>query len=184
VTDKFQISVMVPMGFSRVTGGASNAGLGDVEVGAKYRFFDADDWGWRPALAFAPVVTAPSGNVPHDLGGGRTQIFLPLWLSKEFNQWTVFGGGGYHINPGLDRKNWWFAGVGVTRELTPEWTIGVEVFHSTPTERGEKDSTGFNLGVVYNISDAHHILFSAGRNISHATENNSLSGYIGYQLTF
>ena len=86
----------------------------------------------------------------------RLAAFLPIWLSKEINQWTVFGGGGYNINPGPERKNWWFTGVGVTRELTPEWTVGVEIFHTTPTDTGAKDNTAFNVGVIYNISEQHH----------------------------
>ncbi|MEA2741895.1 MAG: hypothetical protein QOG25_266, partial [Acetobacteraceae bacterium] len=69
------------------------------------------------------------------------------------------------------------------RELTPQWTLGVELFHTTPTDRDAKDSTAFNIGAIYNISDTHHLMVSVGRNLVNARENNALSVYIGYQLT-
>jgi Putative MetA-pathway of phenol degradation len=125
----------------------------------------------------------PSGSEARGLGSGQIGGFLPIWLSKEFNQWTVFGGGGYNINPGIDRLNWWFTGLGVTRELTPKWTVGVELFHTTPTDRDAKDNTAFNVGAIYNISDEHHLMVSVGRNLTNARENNEFTVYIGYQLT-
>jgi hypothetical protein len=183
VTDKFQISVLTPLAMAHQDGAGTNIGPGDVEFGAKYRFVDADDWGWRPGVAFAPSITMPSGSEARGLGSGQIQAFLPIWLSKEFKQWTVFGGGGYNINPGLDRLNWWFTGIGVTRELTPKWTVGVELFHTTPTDQGAKDNTTFNIGAIYNISDTHHLMVSVGRNLVNASENNAFSLYLGYQLT-
>jgi hypothetical protein len=46
------------------------------------------------------------------------------------------------------------------------------------------DSTGFNLGGFYDFTEHHHLLFSAGRGIQHATETNEFSWYLGYQYTF
>ena len=184
VTEHLQFTLLTPLAFNRAVGASSSFGLGDMQAGFKYRVVDADDWGWRPAVAVAPSITAPTGNASLGLGGGKAQAFLPVWLSKEFNQWTVFGGGGYTINPGVDRKNWWLGGVGVTREINPTWTVGAEIFYSTPTQYGQFSSVGFNVGVIYNISDTHHILVSVGRNITHANDNNAFSSFIGYQLTF
>jgi hypothetical protein len=183
VTDKLQVSILTPLAMSHIDGTGTNIGLGDIEFGVKYRFIEADDWGWKPSVAFAPSIVMPSGSEARGLGSGQIGAFLPIWLTKEFNQWTVFGGGGYNINPGFDRRNWWFTGIGVTRELTPKWTLGVEVFHTTPTDRDAKDNTAFNVGAIYNISDTHHLLVAVGRNLVNARENNAFSAYIGYQLT-
>ncbi len=92
VTDKLQVSVLMPIGFSQVQGVGTNVGLGDTELGVKYRFMDADDWGWKPGIAFAPTVTLPSGIEERGLGAGHFQVSLPIWLSKDFNKWTAFGG--------------------------------------------------------------------------------------------
>lgn len=183
-TNKLELIILTPLGLSHVDGVGTNVGVGDIELGVKYRFIDADDWGWRPAVAFAPSITMPSGNEVRGLGDGRMQGFLAIWLSKDINQWTMFGGGGYNINPGPDRLNWWFAGLGITRELDPTWTIGAEIYYTTPEGQGLKNSTAFNIGAIYNISDMHHLMISAGRNLINARENNEFSTYIGYQLTF
>ncbi len=184
VTDKLQITVLTPLAFSQVKGEGTNFGLGDIELGVKYRFIDADDWGWKPSVAFAPTVTMPSGIEARGLGAGRFQVSLPIWLSKDFNKWTVFGGGSYNINPGPDQLNWWFVGVGVLYEIDASWTLGAEIFHTTPTVHGETNSTAFNVGVIYNISDRHHLMLSAGRNLTNARQNNEFSTFVGYQLTF
>jgi hypothetical protein len=183
VTDKLQIAILTPLTMAQADGSGTNIGLGDVELGVKYRFIDSDDSGWRPGIAFAPSIVMPSGSEARGLGSGQIQAFLPIWLSKEFAQWTVFGGGGYNINPGFDRLNWWFTGIGVARELSSKWTVGAEIFHATPTDRGATDDTAFNVGAIYNISDTHHLMMSIGRNIINAKENNALSVYIGYQFT-
>src|SRR3978361_1897025 len=94
------------------------------------------------------------------------------------------GRGGYNINPGTDRLNWWFSGLGVTRELNPKWTIGAEIYYTTATAQGQRNSTGFNVGAIYNINDIHHLMISVGRNLINASQNNEFSTFIGYQLTF
>lgn len=184
ITDKLRIVIQTQIELVHVDGVGTNIGLGDTQMGVKYRFVDADVGGWRPGVAFAPVLLVPSGSEQRGLGSGHVQVFLPIWLSKEFNEWTVFGGSGYNINPGPNRLNWWFTGLGVTRDLSTEWTVGAEIFHTTPTVRGNKDSTAFNVGAIYNISDVHHIMASIGRNLTNARENNELSVYLGYQATF
>ena len=184
VTDKLQVAILTPLSMSHIDGQGTNVGLGDIEIGFKYRFVDADDWAWRIGVAFAPSIITPSGSSERGLGAGQIQAFLPIWLSKEFGSWTVFGGGGYNINPGVDRQNWWLTGIGATHELNPTWTVGAEIFHTTPTDRGAKDNTAFNVGVIYNISEIHHVMVSIGRNITNARENNEFSTYIGYQIVF
>ena len=184
VIDKLQIGIQMPIESVHVDGVGTNLGPGDTQMGVKYRFVDADDEGWRPGVAFAPVMLVPSGNQQRGLGSGHVQGFLPLWLSKDFHEWSVFGGGGYNVNPGPDRLNWWFTGLGVARELSARWTVGAEIFHTTPIARATKDNTAFNVGAIYNISNVHHITVSVGRNLINARENNELSLYLGYQATF
>ena len=60
-------------------------------------------------------------------------------------------------------------------------TIGAEIYHQTASERGGDSDTGFNIGAIVNFSKMHHLLLSAGRDIS---GSNDFSYYVGYQLTF
>lgn len=104
LTDHIELHILLPLAFEHPVGGASVSGLGDIELGVKYRFLDDDDEGWQPAIAFAPSILVPTGNANRDLGSGRTQAFLPIWLSKDIGKFTVFGGGGYQINPGAGKS--------------------------------------------------------------------------------
>ena len=184
VTDNLELHTLVSLGFDQASGAPLHVGPGDSEIGIKYRFFDADDWGWRPGLAFAPTLIAPTGNPKLALGTGRTHAFLPLWLSKDFNQWTVFGGGGYTINPGPGNVDWWFAGVGVIYEINPQWTVGAEAYRTTKATTDGAPGTAFNLGVIYTYSAVHHPMMTIGRNLDNAAQNNLLSIYIGDQILF
>ncbi len=105
-------------------------------------------------------------------------------MQKSFGEWTTYGGGGYWINPGAGNQNYWFRGWLVQRKLTEQLTLGGEIFHQTSVADGVTDSTGFNLGGYYDVTEHPHILFSAARGIQHATETNELSWYLGYRFTF
>ena len=184
VTDHLEIHVLLPLAYNHPVGGATAVGPGDIELGIKYRFLDGDDWGWRPSIAFAPAIILPTGSETRDPGTGHTQAFLPIWLSKDIDKFTVFGGGGYQINPGPGNRNFWFVGVGVTYEINADWTIGGEIFRTTASEHDATNSTSFNLGVIYNINDNHHLMMSAGRGLWNIAENNKFSVFLGDQLTF
>ena len=58
---------------------------------------------------------------------------------------------------------------------------GVELFHGTSQQAGQSAQTGFNLGMVWDLSDLQHIMFSAGPAFGGP---NQLQGYFAYQLTF
>jgi hypothetical protein len=184
VLDNLEATVLVPMGLSQVSGVGTNVGFGDIELSFKYRFVEEDSLGWRPSIAIAPQVNLPSGSEARGLGAGRFTGFIPVWLSKDFNQWTAFGGGGPNINTGPDQKNWWFAGLGLLRELSPAWTVGGEVYYNSPEQTGQKNTMGFNLGLIYTISDNYQVLFSAGRNLINARDTNQFSTYSGMQFNF
>jgi hypothetical protein len=184
VLERLAFRVTAPLAFDHTPDAGTSRGIGDVEFGVKYRIVDQDDSSWLPSLAFAPAIAAPTGDVKRGLGTGRTHTFLPIWISKEFEQWTVSAGGGYDINPGQDNRNWWLTSVGVTREVSPALTLGAELFHNSAMAVGGKSSTGFNVGAVYNLSDSHHLFLSVGRNIRNVAVNNQFSSLVGWQITF
>jgi hypothetical protein len=177
-----QIHIIVPLAFDIPDGGDTQIGIGDVELGAKYRLVDEN--GWQPQIGVFPLIEIPSGDADRGLGGGSTRAFLPVWVQKSLGEWTTYGGGGYWINPGAGDRNYWFAGWVLQRKLTEQLTLGGELFHQTADSVGTTGSTGFNLGGFHDFTENHHLLFSAGRGIRGANDTNQFSYYLGYRYVF
>lgn len=145
---------------------------------------DEDDNELGLKVATFPAINIPTGDADNGLGAGHTRFFLPLWVQKSFGDGTTYGGGGYWRNPGLDNRDYWFFGWEVQRKLTERLILGAEVFHQTADEVGGSESTGFNVGSIFDVSGSHHLLFSAGRGIQQAATTNEFTYYLGYLLTF
>ena len=179
-----QLSVTVGQGYAAPVEGRTSFAFEDVLLGAKYRFITPGEDDWFPQVAFYPAVLVPTGNQKFGFSSGHVQYFLPLWLQKDFGLWTVYGGGGYWINPGAGNKNYGFTGVAVWRKIGEQLSIGAEIFHETLPSTGAKDSTGFNVGAIYDFSENWHLLGSAGTGLRNRPETNQFSYYLGVLLTF
>ena len=120
------------------------------------------------------------------LGSGHARVFLPVWMQKSFGEWTTYGGGGYWINQdkNLGDKNYWFFGWLLQRKITEKLTLGGEIFHQTADTEAGVDSTGVNLGGIYDFDEHNHLLFSAGRGFQNASETNLYSWYLAWQITY
>ena len=179
-----QLHAIIPLGYTMPEGGRSGIALGDMELGAKYRFITPGEHDWFPQVAVFPLVEIPVGNQKLGFSTGHAQFFLPIWLQKDFGPWTAYGGGGYWVNPGYGNKNYLFTGVALWRKVTGQLNLGVEVFHQAPPADGVPDSTGFTFGAIYDFSDNWHLLASAGRGLQNVSATNQFSYYLGLQLTF
>jgi hypothetical protein len=174
-----QLHLLVPLAFVHQNGGPTMYGFGDTEIGVKYRFIHESEF--IPQVATFPIVKIPTGDPDRGLGSGHVPVFLPLWLQKSWGPWTTYGGGGYWINPGAGNKNFWQLGWQGQREITKALTLGAEVFHFSKETDDGRDRTGYNIGGIINLSEEHHILFSAGSDFA---GDNRFSAYLGYQWTF
>lgn len=183
-TNRLMLHVMVPFAYDHLSGGSAHYGLGDAEVGLRYRFIDDDPQGWRPAVAAYPLVDFPTGNRNENLGTGRTHVFLPLWLSKTLGSWIPYGGGGYWINPGPSNRNWVLAAAGLIKVISQQLSLTGEVFYASSSKVGIKEQTGFDVGARYNITANHHVEFTIGRGIENASVTNQLTAYVNYIFTF
>jgi hypothetical protein len=181
-----QLHIQPGAAFRRASGASPAWGPSDMEFGLKYRFVEQDKTNATnatPSIAFYPLLEAPTGDPTRMLGAGRTRALLPFWGQKDFGDWSTFGGGGYWINPGPGAKNYWFVGWVLQRKLTEQLAVGVELFHQTPSKIGGFQSTGFNVGAIYDLSEHFHLLASVGKGLQHARETNAFSWYLGLQIT-
>lgn len=179
VITNMQLHLIAPLAYDVPKTGAAQYGYGDTELGIKFRFFQ--ETSRLPEAGVFPLVEAPTGDRSRGLGSGEWQAFLPLWLQKNFGKWSVYGGGGYWINPGAGNQNWGFVGTVLQCQVKDNVLIGGEIYHRTASVIGGRDDTAFNLGTVIDFSEHQHLLFSAGRSIDGPTD---FQCYIAWQFTF
>jgi len=107
--------LVVPLAYNGPSHGASSYGLGDVELGFKWRFLEQDRAGVD--VATFPLVELPTGNAERGLGSHKASYFLPVWLEKDWGPWTVYGGGGRWFMNDPGQRDWWFTGTVVQRQI-------------------------------------------------------------------
>jgi len=177
---ELQLHLIAPLAYDSPPAGAAHYGMGDLELGAKYRFLQETN-GW-PQVGIFPLLETPTGGARVNLGNGHCQAFLPVWAQKSWGSWTVYGGAGYGINSLSGRDNWGFGGVVLQKQVLTNVLIGVEVYHQTLYETDFPNvGTAFNVGAVIDLSEHHHLLFSAGRSIDGPV---GFQCYAAWQFTF
>jgi hypothetical protein len=92
------VHVIAGMAFDHPSGSPTVFGMGDVELGFKYRLIEQDKNSTQPSIGIFPLVELPAGDQNKDLGAGHASVFLPVWIQKDFGDWTTYGGGGYWFN--------------------------------------------------------------------------------------
>lgn len=178
VWHEVQLHVIAPLAYDHLAHAPTTYGVGDVELGIKLRF--VDERGRRPMIGTFPLLLVPTGSAHDGLGTGHLHAFLPLWLQASSGPWTTYGGGGYWINPGAGNRDFALLGWQAQRRLSELATVGAEVFYTTADEVGGTGNLRFDLGVVLDVADDHHLLFSMGRSIAGETR---FQGYLAYLLT-
>jgi len=163
VAPNVQLHMIAPNAYNRPRGGPTSFGLGDVELGVKYRFIEERDY--IPMVGTFPLLEVPTGSQTRGLGTGYTQFYVPVWFQKSWGPWTTYGGGGYWINPGMGNKNYWYTGWLLQRDITKWLTVGAYLFHMTPPTTDSDHETGYNIGAIVNFTENHHFICSAGTDI-------------------
>jgi outer membrane putative beta-barrel porin/alpha-amylase len=171
-----QLKLEVPVGIVEQEGNTA-VGLGDVLLGVKWRFLA--DQKSRVKLAAYPQVLLPLGDHRRGLGEGRAAYVLPLLLQKAWAEWTLYGNVGYWWQTAGDRRNFWYAGAVLEREVNERLTLGAELFGSTPQEQGGRVEVAFNVGGVLKLKEHVNLLCAVGRDI---VGNASAMAYVGLQF--
>ena len=103
-------------------GGPINFGIGDAELGAKYRLIKESRE--IPEVGIYPFVELPSGNASRGLGVGAAWYRLPLWIQKSWGPWTTYGGGGEAIAKAPGYNDYPFAGWLLQRRISDALILG------------------------------------------------------------
>lgn len=173
-----QLHLIAPMSFYS-EGEHFNYGYGMTELGIKYRFAKIDSRGLQ--IGLFPLIEVPTKKSGENLGNEKAQVFIPLWIQKNIDKWSTYGGAGYWINPGDGNKNYVFIGWQEQYQIVKQVSIGTEICYLTASQVGGSTDLRFRFGSVIDFNEHNHLLFSAGRSIS---GNTNFQWYLGYQLTF
>ncbi len=174
-----QLHVIVPATYASSTGAPSAYGLGDIEVGAKYRFIQEKNG--HPQVGTFPLIELPSGDSSRGLGNGQVWARLPLWIQKSSGPWTTYGGLGYNLNtaPGMNSAP--YGGWLVQRDLNKRWTLGGEIYGQGALTKGGRSATFLDGGGYYHITEGWQALFMLGHTFA---GENHLVGYVGLYYTW
>ncbi len=169
-----QLHIVLPYVQSAPNGASSESGLGDVEVGVKYRFIQETET--SPQIGIFPMAELDTGDSRKGLGNGKTWWRLPVWAQKSWGEWTTYGGVGYVINRAEGQKNYPFAGWLLQKDIGEKWTLGGEAFARDKDTVDGRGTAILNFGGYYKFTPDFNLLFSAGHSVS--GENHTVA-YLG-----
>ena len=153
-----QLTATLPLSFSHEPHEGWHGGTGDVELGVKYRFLHDEKAGFSAAV-FPRVILPTAAHSP----GERARFFLPLWLGKDFDGGTsLFGGGGFMINPGAGNRDFWQAAIAVTQDVSKSVSVGAEVTRQGSDVIGGTPQTRAGVGSIFKLSEHSDLLMSGG----------------------
>jgi len=175
-----QLTAVVPLNYQ--TGRNGTVGLGNIELAAKYKFVHQAEGSPLPDIAFFPRAFVPTAG--RRFGTRRLSLLLPLWAQKDVGKWSVFGGGGYDINPGPGRRNFWLTGIGVQRAVSERFAIGAEIYRQTADADDARRFTGINFGALYRMSDHWSLIGSAGPGVEHARTEGRYTFYLALKADY
>jgi hypothetical protein len=158
VVDDVQLTATLPLSFSHAPLEGWRSGTGDVELGVKYRVFHDETRGLSAAI-FPRVILPTAAHAPD----GKTRILLPLWLGKDFAGGTsLFGGGGYLINPDAGNRNVWQGAIALTQDVGRGVLVGAELTRQGPETAGATAQTRAGIGSIIHIAGPASLLLSGG----------------------
>ena len=177
-----QLKYEVPWLVTHATGEKTKSGLGDSEIGVKWRFLDEEnnhvDVSTYPQFSFNNLTSSRRRGLVEE----GSSFLLPF----EFHGKA----GGLEWNAEIGREfqtreaDEWLYGFAVGRELNERFEFAVEI-HGEGKFATNDDQLIVNVGGRWKLSENRTLLFSAGRSLNrlHGAEFNFV-GYLGLQFTY
>jgi hypothetical protein len=172
-----QLKLESPIEVIHEDNNGTTAGLGDLLLGVKWRFFNNEKS--QLQLGLYPQLLLPTGDHARGLGDGGSAFVFPLLAQKNWGKWTLYGNVGYWWQTAAKTHDYVYAGAVLEHEINERLTLGVELFGNSPKEHGGRSDLAFNVGGALKLSTHLNLLFSSGRDIVGDTH---AMAYIGLQV--
>jgi hypothetical protein len=169
-----QLSIELPVPYSRPEGDAFHTGVGDVLLEYKRRFGANARAGY---FGINPQLTSPTGDDARGLGAGRVTLQLPVLYQRQWGDTVFYADLRYKAWAGEQGKSFWFFGGAFEHPLGARLKLGVEVFGTTPQAPDGTDNAGFNVGFKYALVPGLVLMGSGGRSFRSEPELTLLLGF-------
>lgn len=153
-----------------------HSGFGDMKIGFKYRFLHQREGSWVPDVSLFTKIDLPTAG--KRFGSEKVGLQLPFWAQKDWGAWSLFGGGGYVINPGAGQRDYWQSGIALTRAVSKVLSLGGEIYHQSRDADDTHSTTGLGLGASWQVTPHWSLIGSGGPIIAHR----DCSGHYAFYL--
>ncbi len=180
--DRLQLKYEVPWLVLDERGRHTKAGLGNSELGVKWRFFDQDTD--RVDMSIYPQLGLNNSNSPVDRGlvDKGFEFVLPFQVEKSFGPISLNPEFGYVFHEYGDNE--WIYGVALGYEASETLELLGEI-NGTTGQDFEDDELVFNIGARLELNETNTFLISAGRSLrDSASEEPEFLLYAGMQFNF
>jgi hypothetical protein len=179
VARNLQLTLGLPAAYVHDTSGL-HIGRGNLKFSTKYRFYKNEVSGL--SVAVFPGVTLPTAR--RGMGSPNVTALLPVWAQKDVGRWSVFGGGGYAINPGASARDYWTGGVAVARTFSERLLIGLEADRQGADTVDGRASTSLGVGAIVQLHKPFRLLASGGPTFVDGGDGPGVHTFIALGLDF
>ncbi|MHC4445352.1 MAG: hypothetical protein ACYTBZ_06275 [Planctomycetota bacterium] len=180
-----QWKIEFPLLIEREPDGTYQRGIGDLEVGWKFRFLEQDQF--PVSLSIYPQAVIPTGDHRRGLGASKPQYVFPLQIGRHFGDDRLFlyGEVGYAAFMARDQDDGWFYGLAVEYQLFEGFDILGEINGKVPVTGPSHPHVLFNLGCKYQLSEYLKLIVAMGRSFSAQDGDGPVFiGFWGLQIMF
>lgn len=180
--ERLQLKYEVPWLILDEEGAASKNGLGNSEIGLKYRFLDEEQHGVSMSIYPQLSFNNPTSSDERGLVDSGMELLIPFQLSKDIGSAELLIELGYNLIE--HDKDEWIYGLATGWQLTKSAKFVAEINGVTKNDF-EENVLVFNIGGILNVHKNINLLFSAGRSFRESSETQpGLIGYLGFQFNF
>jgi hypothetical protein len=159
---------------------AAKYGLGQDELGLKWRFYENKDAGFEISTFPQLSVNNPNHSVERDITPPGASLIIPVEFKKKLGpidvNWEV-GYNAVHLGP-----DGWLAGLMVGRNLSKKLEIDAE-FYGLGTFYNSENQQTLGAGARYKLRPPFVLLLMAGRSVAPAHNDQPFFvGYFGVQF--
>jgi hypothetical protein len=161
-------------------GDAAKYGLGQDQLGVKWRFYDSDEKGLGISIFPQVSINNPDHSVERGITPPGASLLLPMEFTKKLGpvdiNWEV-GYNAVHLGP-----NGWLAGFVVGHDMSKKLELDAEFYGQGAFNNSFNQQT-LGAGARYKLRPPFILLLMAGRSVTPAHNGQpSFVGYFGMQF--